>query len=140
MRAKAPAKGVFLLLREGRVFMVIVQVFIDNSLTRGIYDDACAIYVCNYASNSLGKAAVDGIVYMLKHGLATNGIRYARDEQNITYIVLSKINEASNLLIESAVKSIELVCKKYQCKYKIQYRDKEDKTDVLFLIRNKSQV
>lgn len=112
--------------------MVIVQVLTDNSLTRGIRDDACAIYVCNRASNSLGKAAVDGIAYMLKHGLATNGIRYARDEQDITHMMVSKINATSNLLIESAVKSIELVCKKYQCKYKIQHIDKDDKTNVLF--------
>ncbi len=112
--------------------MVSVQVLTDSSLTRGIYDDACAIYVCNRASNSLGKAAVDGIVYMLNHGLASNGLRYTRAEQDVTCMIVSNINATSNLLIESAVKSIELVCKKYQCKCKIQYIDKDDKTNVLF--------
>lgn len=118
--------------------MVIVQVLTDNSLTRGIYDDARAIYVCNRASNSLGKAAVDGIVYMLNHGLTTNCIRYARDERDITHMIVRDINATSNLLIESAVKSIELVCKKYQCKYKIQNIDKRRQNKRSFLIRNKS--
>lgn len=110
--------------------MVSVTVLIDDTITAGRKDDACGIIIDNTASDSLSESAVNGITDMLRYGLAMYaGLRYYHSQAGETTIVLSRINDISNALIESAVKSIELACKNNNCKYRFKFTDK---TNVLF--------
>lgn len=110
--------------------MVSVTVLIDDTLTAGRKDDTCGIIIDNTASDSLTESAVDGIIDMLRYGLAMYaGLEYYHSRAGKTTIVLSRVTDISNALIESAVKSIKLACKTHRSKHRFKFTDK---TNVLF--------
>lgn len=113
--------------------LVSVTILTDNMrniLTDAKIDVVCGIIIDNTASDSLSESAVDGIVDMLRYGLAMYaGLEYYHSQAGETTMVPSRINDISNALIESAVKSIELACKNNNCKYRFKFTDK---TNVLF--------
>lgn len=110
--------------------MTVLTDNMNRILTAVKNDVVCGIIIDNTASDSLSESAVNGITDMLKRGLAMYaGLEYYHSRAGETTIVLSRINDVSNALIESAVKSIELACKNNNCKYRLKFIDK---TNVLF--------